>query len=84
MVHRQEKSQFFHRKKDVWDRLTEEMRRSEELAAQLAATRQVVAELAPIAREKDAGNDAHEAREKLMALIKRVECDLAHQERTNT
>ena len=50
---------------------------SEGLAAQLAATRQEVAELAPIAREvadlrvreKDARDDACEAEEKLAALI---------------
>ena len=59
------------------------MRRSEGLAAQLAATHQEVAELAPTAweladlqvREKDTRDDTREAEKKLTALIKRVHID---------
>ena len=51
MVRSQEKSQFLRSEKDVWDRLAEETRRSGGLAAQLAATHQEVAELAPITQE---------------------------------
>ena len=73
MVYSWEKSQF----------LIEETWWSEGLAAQLTIARQEVAELAPAAqevadlqvREKDARDDAHEAKEKLTALIKRVHMD---------
>ena len=83
MVHSREKSQFLHRERDVWDRLAEETWRREGLAAQLATARQEVAKLAPAAWElddlrvweKDAHDDACEAREKLMALIERARLD---------
>ena len=89
MVHSQEKSQFLRCEKDVWDRLAEETRRSEGLAAQLTAARQEVAELAPVAREvadlcvreKDAHNNAREAEEKLTDLIERVHMDVVEAER---
>ena len=79
MAHSREKSQF----------LAEEMRWSEGLAIQLAAARQEVAELAPTAREvadlrvreKDARDDAREAKEKLAALIERVCTDSMEAER---
>ena len=48
MDHNREKSLFLHRMKDVWDSLAEEKWRREELEAQLAASRQEVAELTPI------------------------------------
>ena len=51
MVCSREKSQFLRRKKDVCDHLAEETWWSEGLAAQLAAPRQKVAELAPTTRE---------------------------------
>ena len=59
------------------------------MATQLVATRLEVAELAPVAREladllvreKDARNDACEAREKLMALIERARTDAMEVER---
>ena len=79
MARSREKSQF----------LAEEMRRSEGLAAQLTAARQEVAELAPATqevadlrvREKDARDDAHETKEKLVALIERVRTDTVEAER---
>ena len=59
------------------------------LAAQLIATHQEVAELAPTAREvvelrvreKDARDDAHDAKEKLVALIERARTDAMEAER---
>ena len=117
MLRSPEKSQFLCRNKDIWDRLTKETRRSDALATQLAAAYQGVAELSPTTREladlqvreMNACEDAHEADEKITALIKRMhayaveserlwkerddlfwaieglrmECTLAHQERTD-
>ena len=65
------------------------MRQSEGLATQLATACQEVAKLAPTTwevadlrvRERDACNDAHEAEEKLTALIERVHTDTMEVER---
>ena len=79
IAHSREKSQF----------LAEKTQRSEGLAAQLVAARQEVAELAPAAREvanlrvreKDARDDAREAKEKFTALIERACTDIMEAER---
>ena len=74
MAHSREKSQL----------LTEEAWRSKGLAAQLATAHQEVAELALTTREvadlqvkeKDARDDAREAKEKLAALIESMHTDI--------
>jgi len=79
MTHNPKKSQF----------LAKETQRSEGLAVQLTTTHQEVAELTPAAREvadlqareKDACDNAHEAEEKLVALIERVCMDAMEAER---
>lgn len=83
-----EKSWFLHRVRGVWDRLAGEPQWNEELAVQLIAACQEVAELAPTTqelaglwvREKDTYDDAHKAEEKLMALIEIGHMDIAETE----
>lgn len=76
----QKKSQFLCCQKDTWDHIAEETRLRGDLAEQLVAAHQEVAELAPAGqelaslqiRETDACEHAREAEEKLTALIRRA------------
>ena len=52
-AHSREKSWFLHEEKENYDRLIEEAQLHRDVAAQLAATQQRMAELTPLAKEVD-------------------------------